>query len=118
VCGRRVLPAQMVPRQVQILLSLLDFDTGLQEDGDAPRVHHIGTSEPTGEPADAKGGQVQIESGFASETIRELLYRGHRIIAATSGDFGGYQAIWYDAEKDVYYYGATESRKDGVALGY
>jgi gamma-glutamyltranspeptidase/glutathione hydrolase len=60
---------------------------------------------------------VQIESGFLSETVRDLQYRGHRVIAATSGDFGGYQAIWYDAEKDVYF-GATESRKDGVALGY
>jgi gamma-glutamyltranspeptidase/glutathione hydrolase len=113
-----VMGGDMQPQgHVQILINLLDFDMGLQEAGDAPRVHHIGTSEPTGEPADAQGGQVQIESGFPSETIRELLYRGHRIIAATSGDFGGYQAIWYDADKDVYF-GATESRKDGVALGY
>jgi gamma-glutamyltranspeptidase / glutathione hydrolase len=49
--------------------------------------------------------------------VSGLPYRGHRVIAATSGDFGGYQAIWYDAEKDVYV-GATESRKDGVALGF
>ena len=34
-----------------------------------------------------------------------------------SGEFGVYQATWYDAEKDVYF-GATESRKDDVALGY
>jgi gamma-glutamyltranspeptidase/glutathione hydrolase len=113
-----VMGGDMQPQgHVQILINLLDFDMGLQEAGDAPRVHHIGTSEPTGEPADPKGGQVQLESGFASETIRELLRRGHRVTAATSGDFGGYQAIWYDAKKDVYF-GATESRKDGVALGY
>jgi gamma-glutamyltranspeptidase/glutathione hydrolase len=43
--------------------------------------------------------------------------RGHKVIAALGSDFGGYQAIWYDAEKDVYY-GATEPRKDGIALGY
>jgi gamma-glutamyltranspeptidase/glutathione hydrolase len=42
--------------------------------------------------------------------------RGHRNIAATSGDFGGYHAIGSDAEKIVYF-GATESRKDGVAIG-
>lgn len=102
---------------VQILINLLNYDMGLQEAGDAPRVHHLGTSEPTGEPADPKGGQVQLETGFAPETVRELVRRGHRITAASSGDFGGYQAIWYDAEKDVYF-GATESRKDGVALGY
>jgi gamma-glutamyltranspeptidase/glutathione hydrolase len=113
-----VMGGDMQPQgHVQILINLLDFDMGLQEAGDAPRVHHIGTSEPTGEPAAAGGGQVQLESGFAPETVRELLRRGHRVIAATSGDFGGYQAIWYEAEKDVYF-GATESRKDGVALGY
>ena len=113
-----VMGGDMQPQgHVQILVNLLDFDMGLQEAGDAPRVHHIGTSEPTGEPADPRGGQVQLESGFPPETVRELVRRGHRVIAALSGDFGGYQAIWYDAEKDVYF-GATESRKDGVALGY
>jgi gamma-glutamyltranspeptidase/glutathione hydrolase len=113
-----VMGGDMQPQgHVQILLNLLDFDMGLQEAGDAPRVHHIGTSEPTGEPADPKGGQVQVEYGFAPETVRELLRHGHRVSAALAGDFGGYQAIWYDAAKDVYY-GATESRKDGVALGY
>ena len=113
-----VMGGDMQPQgHVQILINLLDFDMGLQEAGDAPRIHHIGTSEPTGEPAQPGGGQVQVESGFAAETVRDLQYRGHRVIAATSGDFGGYQAIWYDAEKDVYF-GATESRKDGVALGY
>jgi gamma-glutamyltranspeptidase/glutathione hydrolase len=113
-----VMGGDMQPQgHVQILMNLLDFDMGLQEAGDAPRVHHIGTSEPTGEPADPRGGHVQIESGFSPETIRELVRRGHRVTAALSGDFGGYQAIWYDAEKDVYF-GATESRKDGVALGY
>jgi gamma-glutamyltranspeptidase/glutathione hydrolase len=113
-----VMGGDMQPQgHVQILINLLDFEMGLQEAGDAPRVHHIGTSEPTGEPADARGGQVQIESGFPPETIRELVRRGHRVTAALSSDFGGYQAIWYDAKKDVYF-GATESRKDGVALGY
>ncbi|HEY3393920.1 MAG TPA: gamma-glutamyltransferase [Lacipirellulaceae bacterium] len=113
-----VMGGDMQPQgHVQILINLFDFDMGLQEAGDAPRVHHIGTSEPTGEPADPGGGQVQTESGFPAETLRELVRRGHRVTAALSGDFGGYQAIWYDAEKDVYF-GATESRKDGVALGY
>ena len=32
------------------------------------------------------------------------------------GSFGGYQAIMYDNENGVYY-GASESRKDGSAMG-
>jgi gamma-glutamyltranspeptidase/glutathione hydrolase len=62
------------------------------------------------------GGTVYIESGFASEVIRELQKRGHRVSHAVDG-FGGYQAIRYDAGNDVYF-GASESRKDGQASGY
>ena len=68
-----VMGGDMQPQgHVQILINLLDFDMGLQEAGDAPRVHHIGTSEPTGEPAKPGGGEVQLESGFPPETVREL----------------------------------------------
>jgi gamma-glutamyltranspeptidase/glutathione hydrolase len=41
---------------------------------------------------------------------------GHRIQHMV-GPFGGYQAIAYDVENDVYY-GVSESRKDGHAAGY
>ena len=33
------------------------------------------------------------------------------------GSFGGYQAIKVDYENKIYY-GASESRKDGSAIGY
>ncbi|MCH2117884.1 MAG: gamma-glutamyltransferase [Pirellulales bacterium] len=101
---------------VQILLNLFEFQMGLQEAGDAPRVRHAGSSTPTGKIADSAGGEVLLEPGISPEVARELQGRGHSI---TSGydSFGGYQAIWYDRANDVYY-GATESRKDGVALGY
>jgi gamma-glutamyltranspeptidase/glutathione hydrolase len=113
-----VMGGDMQPQgHAQILINLLDFNMGLQEAGDAPRVHHIGSSEPTGKPADPNGGQVQLEVGFPPETIRELVHRNHLITAARSSEFGGYQAIWYDRDKDVYF-GATESRKDGIVLGY
>jgi gamma-glutamyltranspeptidase/glutathione hydrolase len=112
-----VMGGDMQPQgHVQILVNLFDFKMGLQEAGDAPRVRHFGSSEPTGKPATPNGGEVQLEAGFAAETLAELKRRGHQIVP-TSGDFGGYQAIWYDAEKDVYF-GATESRKDGIAVGY
>jgi len=41
---------------------------------------------------------------------------GHEV-SWNVGSFGGYQAILYDSEHDVYY-GASESRKDGQAAGY
>jgi gamma-glutamyltranspeptidase/glutathione hydrolase len=112
-----VMGGDMQPQgHVQILVNLFEFGMGLQEAGDAPRVNHVGSSAPTGKKGLSGGGWVQLESGFSEDTVQELKDRGHRI-ASEDGDFGGYQAIWYDAEKDVYF-GATESRKDGIALGY
>ncbi len=57
-----------------------------------------------------------MESGFSYETIRELVKMGHKI-QFSIGSYGGYQAILYDSENKVYY-GASESRKDGMAAGY
>ena len=100
---------------VQIVLNIVDFDMNLQEAGDAPRVIHGGSSQPTGQQM-VDGGTVYLESGFPYESIRELLVRGHRTAGAVDL-FGGYQAIRYDAGQDAYY-GASELRKDGQAAGY
>lgn len=99
----------------QIVMNLVDFGMGLQEAGDAPRIHHDGSSEPTGSKM-LDGGILQLESGFPYETVRALMHMGHNV-GFTLGAFGGYQAILYDAEKKVYF-GASESRKDGQAAGY
>jgi gamma-glutamyltranspeptidase/glutathione hydrolase len=112
-----VMGGDMQPQgHVQILMNLLDFDMGLQAAGDAPRVRHEGSSTPTGQPAEPLGGKIHLESGFPAETWAQLEQRGHQVVAGDGG-FGGYQAIWYDASRGVYF-GATESRKDGIALGY
>ncbi len=100
---------------VQIVVNMIDFDMNLQEAGDAPRMRHDGSSQPTGEAMD-DGGTLYLESGFSFDTMRALRKKGHKI-GFTSGGYGGYQAIMYDAEQGVYY-GASESRKDGQAAGY
>ena len=100
---------------VQIMINMIDFDMNLQEAGDAPRVVHTGSSQPTGDMM-KDGGAVNLESGFDYATVRSLLERGHKVQYA-KGIYGGYQAIRYDSENDVYY-GASEVRKDGQAAGY
>ncbi|MDW3645485.1 MAG: gamma-glutamyltransferase [Bacteroidia bacterium] len=99
----------------QIVVNLIDFDMNLQEAGDAPRMRHAGSSQPTGSVM-TNGGTLNLESGFDPEQVRELRKLGHRI-ATSIGIYGGYQAIMFDAENRVYY-GASESRKDGQAAGY
>ena len=100
---------------VQILVNIIDFGMNLQEAGDAARMVHTGSSQPTGEVM-SDGGWVNLESGIPYETIRELSKKGHRVRYAV-GPFGGYQAILLDSERGVYH-GASESRKDGQAAGY
>ncbi len=99
----------------QIVMNLIDFGMNLQEAGDAPRIQHIGSSEPTGGRM-TDGGMVVLESGFDYEVIRALMRKGHKV-GFSLGSYGGYQAIMWDSANQVYY-GASESRKDGQAVGY
>ena len=99
----------------QIVINIIDFDMNLQEAGDAPRIRHQSNQQPTGgEMTD--GGEVALEKGFNYKQIRELMKKGHKVIYDL-GSFGGYQAIMIDYINKVYY-GASESRKDGSAIGY
>ncbi len=100
---------------VQIVTNMIDFGMNTQEAGDAPRILHEGSSEPTGEQM-TDGGTVALESGFSRKTRKGLEARGHKLKPAP-GSFGGYQGIRYDPERDIYF-GASESRKDGMAAGY
>ena len=98
----------------QIIINMVDFDMDIQAAGDAPRIHHTGSSEPTGSSM-KDGGILNLETGYPYETIRGLMRLGHRIEFA-NGPYGGYQAI--RRAKNGVYWGATETRKDGHAAGY
>ena len=112
-----VMGGDMQPQgHVQILVNLIDFGMSLQEAGDAPRIYHTGSSEPTGETM-TDGGVLNLESGFASTVERDLQKLGHRVQRTAVGSFGGYQAILWDRTNRVYW-GASESRKDGQAAGF
>jgi len=111
-----VMGGDMQPQgHVQVLVNLIDFGMNLQEAGDAARFHHSGSSEPTGTMM-ADGGVLHLESGVTAEVRRALVRLGHRVADAV-GPYGGYQAIARDPETGVWA-GASESRKDGCALGY
>ena len=99
----------------QIVINLIDFGMNLQEAGDAPRLRHSSNQQPTGGNM-YDGGELSLESGFDYREIRQLIEYGHKVVFDL-GSFGGYQAIMYDDEMGVYY-GASESRKDGSAIGY
>jgi len=111
-----VMGGSMQPQgHAQIVINLIDFGMNLQEAGDAPRMRHGGSSQPTGELM-TDGGALYLESGIRWEEIQKLLTMGHKV-QWNLGSYGGYQAIMWDSNKGVYF-GASESRKDGQAAGY
>lgn len=111
-----VMGGAMQPQgHAQILINLLDFGMNLQEAGDAPRIRHEGSSQPTGERM-RDGGRLRLEPGYSPALLKALRSMGHRV-RISRGGFGGYQAIARDAARGIWI-GASESRKDGQAAGY
>jgi gamma-glutamyltranspeptidase/glutathione hydrolase len=111
-----VMGGDMQPQgHVQIIVNMVDFGMNLQEAGDAARYYHTGSSDPRGSTM-KDGGTLYIEAGVSDPLRRELTRRGHTL-GVTIGPYGGYQAVLRNHETGVYA-GATESRKDGCALGY
>ncbi|MBW7997133.1 MAG: gamma-glutamyltransferase [Candidatus Glassbacteria bacterium] len=113
-----VMGGDMQPQgQVQVLVNIIDFGMDIQQAGDAPRVRHSGSSQPTGARM-VKGGLLAAELGIDPAVVRELQSRGHNIHpAGYLNFFGGYQAIMLDEESGMYH-GASDPRRAGCAFGY
>ncbi|MBX5462313.1 MAG: gamma-glutamyltransferase [Steroidobacteraceae bacterium] len=109
-----VMGGDMQPQgQVQVITNMVDFGLALQEAGDAPRWHHEGSSEPTGERQ--KGvGLLRLETGVPLATQRKLARLGWKL-GESDGGFGRYQAVerWPGR-----YAAAADMRADGAALAY
>jgi gamma-glutamyltranspeptidase/glutathione hydrolase len=111
-----VMGGDMQPQgHVQVLVNMIDFEMNIQAAGDASRVRHLGSSTPTGQAAQGVG-TVLVESGISAKSINALERLGHAVQRA-KGSFGGYQGVLIDQKQGVLH-GATESRKDGAAVGY
>ena len=112
-----VMGGDMQPQgHVQVLVNLLDFGMGVQAAGDAPRIDHVGSATPTGKPEAEKGGTLLAEAGIPDAVVKELEARGHAV-KRTRVNSGGYQGILIDPKAGVLR-GGTESRKDGIAIGW
>jgi gamma-glutamyltranspeptidase/glutathione hydrolase len=62
------------------------------------------------------GGSVTLERHIPSDIRQKLARMGHKINPQV-GEFGGYQGIWRK-ENPMRYFGASDPRKDGCAIGY
>jgi gamma-glutamyltranspeptidase/glutathione hydrolase len=109
-----VMGGDMQPQgQAQIIINMVDYGLDVQGAGDAPRWHHEGSSEPTGEGPEGTG-TLRLETGVPEVTKKQLAALGWKL-GDSDGGFGGYQAV---LKGPAAYAAATEMRKDGVALAY
>jgi len=99
----------------QVLMNMLDFGMSPQQAGDQPRVEHMGSSEPATGLAEGRG-SIVFERGVPSDVKVALAEMGHAI-SSDRDAAGGYQAIWRTEDPRVYF-GGSDPRKDGGALGY
>jgi gamma-glutamyltranspeptidase/glutathione hydrolase len=112
-----VMGGDMQPQgHVQVLVNLIDFGMNVQEAGEAPRIEHVGSATPTGQPEKAHGGTVRAEAGIPDAVVNGLIERGH-VVERVRVNGGGYQGILIDPATGMLH-GGSEARKDGAAVGY
>jgi gamma-glutamyltranspeptidase/glutathione hydrolase len=90
---------------VQFLTNHLDHGFSIQEAIDIPRFRHD------------SGLSVALETGMSAEVWEGLAGLGHELKTGEFSTMGGAQAVMVDGVTGVLY-GASDPRKDGVALGY
>lgn len=99
-----VMGGPMQPQgHVQIMLRLVDARQNPQAACDAPRWRVL------------RGREVSLEEGFDPRVVSQLRERGHEIVESELWGFGGAQLI---AKRDDGFCAASDSRKDGQAVGF
>jgi len=96
-------------------MNIIDFGMSPQQAGEHPRIAHDESSTPTGHQM-VNGGRVGFERHISDKVKRELEDMGHQVFSEV-GAFGGYQGIWREPNPRRYF-GGSDSRKDGCAIGY
>jgi gamma-glutamyltranspeptidase/glutathione hydrolase len=86
-----------------VMTNMLDYAMDPQEAIDCPRVFF-------------EGGDLVVEESVPAATVEELRAMGHRI-RVRALPWGGGQAVLFDRDNGVLV-GASDPRKDGLALGY
>jgi len=99
----------------QVLMNIINFGMSPQQAGEQPRVQHYESSTPTGRKM-VGGGSVGFEWHISEKVKQKLADMGHKIRSGV-GAFGGYQGIWR-VSNPRRYFGGSDPRKDGCAIGY
>ena len=105
-----VMGANMQPQgHMQTLVRMLDYKQSPQAACDAPRWRYNA------------GFEINVEAAMNPQTVQGLTDRGHRmeVINDSYQDFGAGQFIWRAGDPKVEgYVAASDSRRDGQAVGF
>lgn len=99
----------------QVVMNMIDFGMSPQQAGDQPRIRHSGSSSPWGAKS-TDGGRLSLEYGLDDAVKEQLTAMGHQVRSGVDAH-GGYQAIWR-LDDPLRYFGGSDPRKDGAAIGY
>ena len=105
-----VMGANMQPQgHMQTLVRMLDYGQSPQAACDAPRWRYNA------------GFEINVEAAMNQATVQGLAERGHRmeVINDSYQDFGAGQFIWLAGDPKIEgYVAASDSRRDGQAVGF
>jgi gamma-glutamyltranspeptidase/glutathione hydrolase len=94
---------------VQVVSNLVDYDLNIQEALDFPRFHYV------------VGARVALEPEYSSAVREQLGRMGHEVCGEEAvmirGGFGGGQGIMIDPATRCFW-GGSDRRKDGCAIGF
>lgn len=95
---------RIITTLLQVILNVIDYGLNIQEAIDAPRVHHQWLPDT-----------LRVENGISDDVIGRLMKLGHTV--KKSDKWGGVQGILIDPVTGLYY-GGTDPRQNGAAVGY
>ncbi len=95
---------RIITTVLQVIMNVLDHGLDIQSAVDAPRFHHQWLPD-----------YLFLEKEFPLETIKNLKSRGHNTFQQLH--WSAAEGIWVDSESG-WYYGGSDSRLNGKALGF
>jgi len=96
--------SRIITTTLQVILNVIDHQMNIQEAVNAIRVHHQWFPD-----------EIRIEKGLNLDTVRLLTTMGHKI--SVKDTMGAASSILIN-QKNKRYYGASDPRRKGMALGY
>ena len=96
--------SRIISTNVQVIMNVVDHGMNIQEAVNAPKVHHEWLPD-----------ELRLEKGVSPDTTEILSKMGHAV--RVRGPMGASSTVMVDPKSGMRY-GATDSRREGLAMGY